>query len=491
MTDFLKKNYPILIIMILAFATRFAFLGYPAEVVFDEVHFGKFVNAYFTNEYYFDIHPPLGKMFIAGFAKISGVSPDFDFSQIGKKFNNGDFLMLRFLPALFGALIPLLIYLILKQTGLSSKTAFFGSFLAIFDNALLVQSKFILLDSMLMAFGFSSLYFFFKYRKEQKNGKSLLFLMAGAALAVFSFGIKWTGLSFAGIIILIFLIDLIRKKIGFKTFVSRLFIFTLAGFVIYYFIFWIHFQILYKSGPGSAYMSQNFQQTLAGNNSGKTASPPTNFAINNQENLNEPSGKKLVGGKPLPYWQKFVELNQKMYYYNSTIKATHQDSSKWYQWPISIKPVWYWSKNETGKSANIYLFGNLIAWWTVLAGIIFSFFAITSKKTRQKLPPVFYLFLLGYFSNLLPYIFIGRVAFLYHYLPALIFGILALSVLYEKILSPFIASRISAKSEKIFYSGYLGLCLIFFIIFSPLSYGFAVSSNQLNDFYQSFIQFLS
>lgn len=466
MNSFLKNNYPILILIALTFITRFAFLGYPAEVVFDEVHFGKFVSAYFTNEYYFDIHPPLGKMLIAGFAEISGVKPNFDFSQIGKKFNTGGFLMLRFLPALFGALIPLLIYLIIKQTGLSSKTAFFGAFLTIFDNALLVQSKFILLDSALLFFGFSSLCFFLKFRKEQNDQKKIGFLLASATLAVFSFSIKWTGLSFAGMIMLIFLTDLIRKKICFKTFVSGLFIFTLTGFIIYYFIFWIHFQILYKSGPGNVYMSPTFQKTLAENNYVRNI-------------------------PPLSGWQKFIELNQAMFRYNASIKASHPDSSRWYQWPIGIKPIWYWSKNETGKTANIYLFGNLIAWWTVLAGIISSFSITIFRKTRQKLPSIFYLFLLGYLINLLPYIFIGRVAFLYHYLPALIFGILTLSVLYEKILSPFIASKISPKTEKIFYSGYLSLCLLVFLIFSPLSYGFSISPEYLNNFYQSFIHLLS
>ncbi|MBI3421301.1 MAG: phospholipid carrier-dependent glycosyltransferase, partial [Candidatus Sungbacteria bacterium] len=38
---------------------HFTALDYPRQVVFDEVHFGKFVNAYCcTKERFFDIHPP-------------------------------------------------------------------------------------------------------------------------------------------------------------------------------------------------------------------------------------------------------------------------------------------------------------------------------------------------------------------------------------------------------------------------------------------------
>ena len=56
----------VLIILALSIATHFAFFGHPNETVFDEVHFGKFVSGYYTGEYFFDIHPPLGKLIITG-----------------------------------------------------------------------------------------------------------------------------------------------------------------------------------------------------------------------------------------------------------------------------------------------------------------------------------------------------------------------------------------------------------------------------------------
>lgn len=428
------KIAAIIILLTLGFIFHFVFLARPAELVFDEVYFSNFAGSYFSHQYYFDIHPPLGKLLIAGLAKI--------FAGIENLF------VLRFLPALFGALLPLIIYLLLKKIGVSAKIAFFGAFLTVFDNALLVQSKFILLDILLLVSGFSSLYFFLKQRDEKNNAKSFLFLIISAALAAFSLSIKWTGLSFLGIIVLMSLIDLI-KKFDFKKAAIKLSILVLVPFIIYYLIFWIHFSILYKSGQGDAYMSPQFQKAPTG--------------------------------------QKFVELNKAMYYYNSTLKATHPYSSKWYQWPLGSKPIWYWTKTENKKIANIYLFGNPVIWWTVLAGIIFSVLGIFIKKIRRKLPPLFFLLLFGYFVNLLPYIFISRVAFLYHYLPSLIFGILILSILCEKILAP-----VLAKAEPFFYFGFLFLCFSAFLILSPLNYGFFVPANsKLNEFYNIFIKLLS
>jgi dolichyl-phosphate-mannose--protein O-mannosyl transferase len=44
----------------LALITRSYAIHFPGEVVFDEVHFGKFASYYLRQEYYFDVHPPLG-----------------------------------------------------------------------------------------------------------------------------------------------------------------------------------------------------------------------------------------------------------------------------------------------------------------------------------------------------------------------------------------------------------------------------------------------
>ncbi len=50
-----------LILTLIAAATRYWRLDKPPAVVFDEHHFGRFTNQYWKGEYFFDIHPPLGK----------------------------------------------------------------------------------------------------------------------------------------------------------------------------------------------------------------------------------------------------------------------------------------------------------------------------------------------------------------------------------------------------------------------------------------------
>ncbi len=63
------KDKIFIMFFVLAIVTRFFYFNFPGKVVFDEVHFKKFVRSYFAQENYFDILPPLSKLLIAGMAK--------------------------------------------------------------------------------------------------------------------------------------------------------------------------------------------------------------------------------------------------------------------------------------------------------------------------------------------------------------------------------------------------------------------------------------
>ena len=156
-------NKYLLIIIFLGLGTHFIFFGHPNQTVFDEVHFGKFISGYYTHEYYFDIHPPLGKLMIAGFSKIFDFKPEFSFTQIGEKFPDEKYLALRFLPSLAGALLPVVIFLLAIQLKFKPQAAFIAGFLVAIENALIVQTHYILMDGFLLLFGFLCLLFYFKY----------------------------------------------------------------------------------------------------------------------------------------------------------------------------------------------------------------------------------------------------------------------------------------------------------------------------------------
>src|SRR4030043_2002870 len=153
------NSWDLILLGIFAFLTRFINLSFPAKVVFDEAQFGLFSTKYYSHQYFFDFHPPLGKMLIALSNFFGEINLSFNF-EAGMSYGDFNYLVLRLLPALFGSLLVILIYLFVKELGFSRRVAFLAGFLVLFANALIVQSRLILLDAFLVFFIFLSFYLF-------------------------------------------------------------------------------------------------------------------------------------------------------------------------------------------------------------------------------------------------------------------------------------------------------------------------------------------
>ncbi|CDW96703.1 hypothetical protein, partial [Sporisorium scitamineum] len=106
-------------LFILAAALRFYRISFPDQVVFDEVHFGKFAAYYLRREFHFDVHPPLAKLINAFGGYLAGFDGHFEFDQIGDKYleNNVPYVRMRAIPAIIGSLQVPLIYVIMRQSG--------------------------------------------------------------------------------------------------------------------------------------------------------------------------------------------------------------------------------------------------------------------------------------------------------------------------------------------------------------------------------------
>lgn len=439
-----KELFAILALTGLSFIVHFAWFGHPNTTVFDEVHFGKFLSAYFTHEYYFDIHPPLGKLIEAGWGWLWGFKPGFSFANIGDVFPDHMYMALRFLPSLAGAILPLVIFGIGRRLGLSRKASLLAGTLVALDNALVAQSRFILLDSFLLLFGFSAVWCYLKFKSQINNHKlQAVWLLAAGTLGAMSVSIKWTGATFLALIVILEAIRLWRnRKNNFGPEIVRaLLALMVIPFLIYYLIFMVHFALLTKSGTGDAFMSQEFQHTLKGNE------------YQSDSSLKAPSS-----------FGKFVELNVQMYESNQRLTASHPYSSPWYTWPLMQRPIFYWVEG----ASRIYLIGNPIVWWgsTVAVMLILSNILLSGLRRIDRTA----ILLIGiWFMNLLPFIGIHRVMFLYHYFIALIWAILMLAYVVDHTKN---VKRVSIA---------IGIAaLVAFAFFSPLTYGLPMSEQAYN-----------
>ncbi|EJD47938.1 glycosyltransferase family 39 protein [Auricularia subglabra TFB-10046 SS5] len=273
------SNIVLGILTALAFCLRFYKLSHPDEVVFDEVHFGKFAAYYVKREYYFDVHPPLAKLLLALAAWFVGFDGEFEFDTIGDSYteNHVPYVGIRALPALLGSLTIPIVYLIMKESGYPTIVAALSAAIVLFDNAHIAQTRLILLDAQLIFFIALSIYSYIRFRKlrySEFTPQWWFWLLATGFNLACSLGCKMVGLfTFAtiGICVLVDLWDILDIRKGhsmqyfWNHFAARAFALILFPFIIYLSFFWIHFAILTRSGPGDTFMSPAFQETLKGN----------------------------------------------------------------------------------------------------------------------------------------------------------------------------------------------------------------------------------
>ncbi len=397
------------IIIAMSLLTHLLFFGEPREVVFDEVYMGDFISSYSQSRSYFDIHPPLAKLMSHYIGRVVGISyENIDFSLIGNGIS-GEIIYLRILPLIAGILLPLIVYFICRRLGISVIASFVVGILMCFENSLIVQSRYILFDSTLLFFGFSSILMYLFYIKDE-NKRS--FILYSAILSACAFSIKWTGLAYP---LLIILYEIIRTR-DIRKITSFAGTYIFIGIIIYASAFALHFS------------------------------------------FTPIDGESIVG--------RFIELNKTMYTSNKYLTATHQYGSMWYTWPLMIRPVFYWQDTETHR--YIYLLGNILIYvlGTISMMLVLLYSTIFDRKNKISL-----FILIGFFVNFIPYAFIGRVMFLYHYEAALVFSIIGIG---------FIIDKIKTNNAKLIVSIVIvSLSIVLFIYFSPLTYGTFLTDQEI------------
>ncbi|OAP63876.1 hypothetical protein AYL99_03103 [Fonsecaea erecta] len=270
------------VITALAFATRFFGISHPNEVVFDEVHFGKFASYYLQRTYFFDVHPPFGKLLFAFVGWLVGYDGHFLFDNIGESYitNNVPYLAFRALPAFLGALTVVVVYLIMWESGYSLPACVLAAGLVLFDNSHVGQTRLILLDATLVFFVSLSIYCYVRFYKQRhdpfgrKWWKWLLlcgFCMSCVISTKYVGAFTFFTIGCAVLIDLWDLLDINRKDgpldlftFG-KHFVARALGLVIIPFFFYLFWFQVHFAILSRSGPGDDFMTPEFQETLSDN----------------------------------------------------------------------------------------------------------------------------------------------------------------------------------------------------------------------------------
>lgn len=318
----------LLVVSALALWTRLSGLSYPNSVVFDEVYYGQFVSLYMKRVFFIDDSgPPLGHMILAAGAYLGGFDGNFVWNRIGAEYpETVSVWSLRLIPALCGALSVPLVYTLSLELGVSYLSALGSALLFLLENALIVQSRFMLLESVLIFFMLLS---FFCYLRFQNTCHSSWFsyfwlLLSGTSIAT-AIGVKYMGLLSYLLLLGVACVHT-WNLIGDRTLshlsvcmhaVCRVVCLVVVPVLLYVFWFYIHLSLLHRSGPHDQLMSSAFQATLEGGLSRITQGQPLEVAYGSQVTLRSSTSN------PVPCWLHSHKVNYPIRYENGR-GSSHQ-----------------------------------------------------------------------------------------------------------------------------------------------------------------------
>ncbi|HYV98371.1 MAG TPA: phospholipid carrier-dependent glycosyltransferase [Gemmatimonadaceae bacterium] len=405
-----------------AVLTRFWSLFSPHAVVWDEVHYERFAGSYLVGKNYLDVHPPLGKLLLAGAAKLLHVPGQALLTAQPEP-------VLRILPALAGALIIPVALLILRALGASRRVAAFAGAFLVVDNALLVESRFILTDSMLILFVFLALLLFLVGR-EREGGARTRWLIAAGLVAGMAASVKWTGLAALGLMLAVILVDAVTRRARLREWFGQSALLASMVVAVYVASFAIHFAVL---GPAAQYADLSFPRA-------------------------------------------FLHLNRDMQAVNAAWSGTaHPSASLWYTWPIAKHPPGLWYEPPVAPDAVrrwIVMYGNPVVWWGTLIGmgtLLIAWIRKHDDVARHRGPLLF--LAAGYALNFAPFAFITRPMYLYHYLVAMIFSVMLASWSAGILFGWSRDDGADTRGARALYAGVLALATATFFFLAPLSYG--------------------
>lgn len=319
----------------------------------------------------------------------------------------------RLMGNLSGIMMIIIMYLFGKELFKKRKYSIFASLLMFFDTFHFVQTRMGTVDSHLVLFMMISVLGMIKYC----NNKKVLNLFISGLFFGLASSVKWTGLYCGlGLAIIYFTYMLKHKEFNLKHILYGVSFFVVIPLTIY-----ISLYLLFP---------------------------------NNNLNYTDNIGSIL-------------KQQEAMYNYHSKLDAEHPFSSSWYTWPISYQPVWYHLVDyEDNTRETITGIGNIVIWWIGMFAMLYLIPKIIKNKDKHS-----FQILTIILSLWLPYVFIGRIMFMYHYFPVIPFMMLAIVGLFKDL----------EEKLKLKYliPIYIVFVILFFIIYYPVITGHVVNSNYL------------
>lgn len=406
-------------------------ISYKNSAYFDEVYHARTAYEFIHGlTPYENTHPPLGKVIISLGVMIFGMCP----------------FGWRFPGTLFGILMLPAIYIFAREMFKKRRTAMLSMLLFAADFMHFVQTRIATIDVFIVFFTILMFFFMYRYTKLSFYDTPLLKTFIPLGLSGICFGLavasKWSGL-YGGVGLCIIFFASIGKR-----------------------IYEYHKIMNTKSSSAEdrnkvKKIKSKILLTLLFCIGAFVVVPIGIYALSYIPYLRAPNMNGI---------KSILENQASMLSYHGNLDSTHPFSSEWYEWPLIIRPMWYYTNNISDLyKQSIAAMGNPAVWWSGIAALIYLLVNLRTKKVFNK--NSLFIFI-AFLSNFLPWVGISRCIFIYHYFPCVPFLILAICNMYETMScradNAFeIRGRFFSKTDVLFFILAM-LSVILFMAFYPV-----------------------
>ena len=410
-----------------SFLLLFIRYWFPPGKIFDEVYFARAAEEYLTRQYIYEsTHPPLTKLLIT-----------FSTFLFGGMHGGDNSYGWRFLDVVAGALMVLVLYALAKRiTGSTLFSAYAAALLSL-DGMHFVQSRIATPESFVGLFSLATAYTFYRYWTASSESVApapdertlnARYIALGGALAL---GAAFAFLRFqAEIPIAKLLVTLwsaaglylaYRIYAGSRRFSAQylwlvLFALSISALVTskWYGVtsFGVGITIVAVSMLRPATRGVFKLDTLVATIAFVLGAVYAGSYAPQFIGLSD-----TPGAAPRAYTlSEIVSSQYGMYQYHATLKATHPYASRWWQWPLDLRPVLYYAdyghgpKGSLTTATMIYSLPNPILLWIGLFCV--AYVGFLAYKERDK---GYTLLILTYLMQWLPWARSPRIAWSYHF----------------------------------------------------------------------------
>ena len=404
--------------------------SYLNSMYFDEIYHGRTAYEHLHNISPYEItHPPLGKLLIALGVEFFGMTP----------------FGWRFMGTFFGVLMLLPFYMFLKSMFGRTRIACCGTVIFAFEFMHFTQTRIATIDTYGVFFVLLSFYFMWRWiAAPYKLGLNKTWWDLAASGLCFGLGCacKWT-VVYGGVgLALLWLLRVIMKYRAKGLGGYGMELLGTVGLSLVFFV----------AAPAVIYCLSYIPYGTA-------------------------AGMELPGMLFRGDYYRLVWDNQVyMLTYHSGVDQPHPYSSRWYQWVLDQRPILYYLNYGQETKSSIGAFNSPLVSW---GGLVALFAMIPAFWKRRK--PAAVVIWVGYLCQLLPWVFITRTTFAYHYFGSSLFLLIALCYVLGELVER------DARNRAVAY-GITGLQVGLFALFYPVLSGMESSVSYCVNFLKWFPQ---